>query len=168
MKAKASGIREHHVTAAVVLLATVFTIGRSLMVARETTHAAPLKPPSASPRAPGFTTGLPNTPSVSSLPLLDAALARRDPMDHDARTSVARVPPLPGLHPNVAPTFDVTAPVLMSSLGDFAIIRNRSGVDRAVRVGDVMDEYVVRVITADAVTLSAGEKEITLRLRDAR
>lgn len=172
MKNKAPAIREQHVMAAIVVLATLFTLGRSLVVARETTNAATFKPPAAPARvATRYSTQVPNTPDVASLHLMDVALARRDPMDRGgpAAPAVARAtPPPPVVHPVVAPTFDVTAPVLMSSLGDFAIIRTRSGVDRAVRVGDTMDEFVVRVITADAVTLSAGEREITLRLRDAR
>lgn len=171
MKKKPGGIREQHVMAAVVIAATLFTVGRSLLVVRETTRAGGIKAPNTPAQvAAPYSTAVPNTPDGSALHQLDVALARRDPMDRGGEAPVARVttPPPAIVHPVVAPTFDVTAPVLMSSLGDFAIIRNRSGVDRAVRVGDTMDEYVVRVITADAVTLSAGDKEITLRLRDAR
>ncbi len=184
-KAKKSGtsITGAQVGAALIVVATLFTIGRSLMVAQATMRHVPQQAPPRT-KVEAVSPEAPNSLGLSELHALDAALAARDPMSrgrgHGAEGSgveferlplaVGELPPpaSPDMRDGMMPATGVqysAEPSLVSALGDFAIVRARDGVDHAVRQGDIVDGYVVRAIRADGVVLAAGAKEITLRSR---
>jgi hypothetical protein len=56
---------------------------------------------------------------------------------------------------------------LVSVSGDYAILRDASGTDRVVRMGQMFSGYTVRRIDADRVTLAADDREIII-FRHAR
>jgi hypothetical protein len=180
---RGQGIQAAQVGAALVIAATLFTIGRSILVARATTRMEPVQAP-AHAKPESLAAEAPNVLGLSELHALDVALAERDPMGRgvpslDGMTqeaeferhplTVGEAPASGGEHAghgmSSAEMQYSAEPSLVSALGDFAIVRARNGVDHAVRVGDLVDGYVVRAIRADGVTLAAGAKEITLRPR---
>jgi hypothetical protein len=165
---------------ALIAVATMFTLGRSAVIAYRNTHLTSVVMPAAKAAAPSVIRADIAGPDLFQV---DAMLSRRDPLvaggarstpphmvEKKTPAAMAATVTTRNPHKRAVETSSAVDPrtlSLVSVSGDYAILRDASGTDRVVRMGQMFSGYTVRRIDADRVTLAADDREIII-FRHAR
>ena len=153
---------------AVIAAATLFTVGRSVVIARQGMRL-PRSVTMAVAAGQSHVEKAESGPGVD-LGALARALDRRDPMS--GASAHLETPSSDGGAPRPARQSTPSAPgapslALVASLGDHAIVRDGAGRDRVVRVGSTVGGWTVRAIESGRVHITSGTRDAVITRRAA-